>query len=357
MEKKTQDFPAYSPAFHKDDMAANSVSDSQTYSFGKGTHMSRREVFSSATAIALPLAAITATVNPAEALTNDCTVLDSAADGDPTFQLIAKYEATLREVSKSYDELDQAEFKASKAHGRRPWSLIAWRNYSAIGGIEIDRARDEFLEDDGDDRDQIEREYADAKRREQAAERAGEEWDLRTNIAPLRKKFDDARELSNKLEEQLAQMKPTTVAGAAALLECVRNDLLIDQATPDWRLRALETLVSSLLDKTDPIFSAIMQHKAAFKSFVESSDAVYPKDREATQDELSSYEEASIANDKACETLINTMPMTVAGARAALEWLAKYDEGCVPDASDEFLANLRMSPNFAAMFDGLATHA
>jgi hypothetical protein len=47
------------------------------------------------------------------------------------------------------------------------------RNYSAIGGQEIDDRRKEFLNQPGADRKQVEKEFRDAKAREAAAEQAG----------------------------------------------------------------------------------------------------------------------------------------------------------------------------------------
>jgi hypothetical protein len=61
-----------------------------------------------------------------------------------------------------YQELEDAKDAVLEQHGRRPCPLIAWRNYSMIGGSEIDRARREFIRD-GEDSELIEQEYRDAK--------------------------------------------------------------------------------------------------------------------------------------------------------------------------------------------------
>lgn len=60
------------------------------------------------------------------------------------------------------DKIDAAEEAARSVYGRRPIALIAWRNYSHIGGSEIERARDEFLRD-GIDEKLVRSEYRLAK--------------------------------------------------------------------------------------------------------------------------------------------------------------------------------------------------
>ncbi len=66
MAKTTQTFPDDSPDIHKDGSTTLSVPNSQIHPNGKGTNMSRREVFSSAAAVALPTEAL-ATVVPTSA--------------------------------------------------------------------------------------------------------------------------------------------------------------------------------------------------------------------------------------------------------------------------------------------------
>jgi hypothetical protein len=77
---------------------------------------------------------------------------------DPIFVAIQKHQKLLKEWIRLYEVLGKAENKAKKKHGRRPSSLIAWRNYSAIGGHEIDDRREEFLRLPGIDPKRIEKE-------------------------------------------------------------------------------------------------------------------------------------------------------------------------------------------------------
>ena len=68
-----------------------------------------------------------------------------ASQADPIFAAIEKHRKMFKAWNALYDALERAETKARKKYGRRPWSLVAWRNYSAIGGSEIEDRREEFL--------------------------------------------------------------------------------------------------------------------------------------------------------------------------------------------------------------------
>jgi hypothetical protein len=117
----------------------------------------------------------------------------ATAPVDPIFALIDAHRARTKEWVRLYYKLDEAEFEAAKTHGKRSSSLIEWRNYLAIGGQEIDDRREEFLNQPGADRKQVEKEFRDAKAREAAAEQAGVEWDHWAGITPLRERYERAR--------------------------------------------------------------------------------------------------------------------------------------------------------------------
>jgi hypothetical protein len=51
--------------------------------------------------------------------------------------------------------------------------------------------------------------------------------------------------------------------------------------------------------------------------------------------------------DAAKVELLKTPPTTLAGARAAIAWLVKYDEPNVPKTSGEYMRTLSRSPIFA----------
>jgi hypothetical protein len=117
---------------------------------------------------------------------------------------------------------------------------------SAIGGAEIDRAREKFLSQPGADREQIEKEYLDAKARLAAAERACVDWDYRAGVAPLREQYEHANDAWRKTVMRMARTKPVTPAGAAALIDYARRDIDIGKSVIGWPTVALKTVVRAL---------------------------------------------------------------------------------------------------------------
>jgi hypothetical protein len=162
---------------------------------------------------------------------------------DPIFDAIKIHQNLVRIADGLYEKLNRAEFKARKKHGSRPSSLIAWRNYGAIGGHEIDDRRDEFLHRPGANREQIEKEYRIAKAREAAAERAGIEWDTRAGITELRDEYEHAARAQHSAVMRMVRTKPTTPAGVAALITFTRRD--IEAGDTEWHMAALKTAASA----------------------------------------------------------------------------------------------------------------
>jgi hypothetical protein len=165
---------------------------------------------------------------------------------DPIFAAITEHKALAKESWHLCDKLGAAEEEAAKTFRRRPWSLIEWRKYSAIGEHEIDRAREEFLMQPGADPEQIEKEYQDAKRREAAAEYEGIAWDQLTGIAPLREQFERAQSAEDRAAARMARTKPTTTAGVSALITYIWNDVKDDLDSMNWSTPALKTAAVSL---------------------------------------------------------------------------------------------------------------
>jgi hypothetical protein len=168
----------------------------------------------------------------------------NGAELDPIFALIDAHKARAKEWSRLYSKLDEAQCQAQETHGPRPWDLIAWRNYQAIGGRELDDRREEFLRQPGADRKQVEKEYRDAKAREAAAERAGVEWDHRVGISPLREQYERANAAERRAAMRMARTKPTTPAGAAAMIAYTRRDIM--EGKVDWQMVALKTAAAAL---------------------------------------------------------------------------------------------------------------
>jgi hypothetical protein len=162
---------------------------------------------------------------------------------DPIFAAIAEHHRLEKIWCDHCHKLDVAQYKARKKYGQRPWSLIAWRNYSAIGGGEIDNARKEFLQG-GVNRNLINKEYRDAKARERAAERAGKAWDRRTSTAQCHELVERATAAKRRADDRMAKTRPTTPAGAAVMLAYLRSDMKDGKVF--WHDIALATLVSTL---------------------------------------------------------------------------------------------------------------
>lgn len=163
---------------------------------------------------------------------------------DPILAMIETHKRLQATWQPLYDQLDEAESDAAEVHGRRPIGLIHWRNYH-IGGSEIDDQRESLLQEAGIPAATVEQEYLDAKARYQAQMAAGLAWDERAGLAAKRKELDRAMTAWRRFERRLAKTKPTTPAGAAALIQY----LLDEELTTDdgyWHMAALSTVVAAL---------------------------------------------------------------------------------------------------------------
>ena len=163
---------------------------------------------------------------------------------DPIHAMIETHKSLQATWQHLYDQLDEAESDAAEVHGRRPIALIHWRNYH-IGGSEIDDRRESLLQQGEIPAATIEQEYLDAKARYQAQMAAGLVWDERAGLAGKRKELDRAMTAWRRFERRLAKTKPTTPAGAAALIQY----LLDEELTTDdgyWHMAALNTVVGAL---------------------------------------------------------------------------------------------------------------
>ncbi len=125
----------------------------------------------------------------------------SAAWSDPVYVAIAQHHKLIAESDRLYDELQKPKKVAEKKHGRRPWPLEDRRNYSVMGGAEI------------------------------------------TGIAPLRQLYERTRRVEKTAAVCMAKTKPTTLVGAAALLDYVRRNIEIG---PNWHTVALGTTAAAL---------------------------------------------------------------------------------------------------------------
>jgi len=119
---------------------------------------------------------------------------------------------------------------------------------------------------------------------------------------------------------------------------------------------SLPTDTAIAVSPIDPVFAAIARHKAAWAAFLETVDPLDNVEGEqaGTKEELA-YMEATTAADEALEAFLATPPTTLAGLRAALEYVIEIDSGRLPDNSGRIAATLLRSPVFAGMTaEGLA---
>jgi hypothetical protein len=139
---------------------------------------------------------------------------------DPVFAAIAEHQRAAAAFTRAYVRCDNAEAPARRKHGPRPSPFIEWRDHSALGEGTIEKVRDDLLQLPGISRRAIWREYRDAKMRLRRQFRAARAWEKRAGLAELRREYDLADAAENRAARNLAKTKPTTLAGAAALLEC-----------------------------------------------------------------------------------------------------------------------------------------
>jgi hypothetical protein len=161
---------------------------------------------------------------------------------DPIFAAIETHKRMVQESFELSVALDEAEGDAAETYGNRPIALVQWRNY-LIGDSEIDRRREALLAT-GDNPEIVEKEYLEAKADFEAKVRAEDDWDERTGLAPLRAALECAYDADDEAAMRLARTKPTTPAGAGALIQYVCRD---DVGEADWHEVALNTVAEALV--------------------------------------------------------------------------------------------------------------
>ncbi len=121
-----------------------------------------------------------------------------------------RYHKGLREQLLSLWEAEESAVAAAEqTHGDQPFSLISWRNYSAIGGSEIERVRDEFIML-GIPPDVVEREYLDAKRRYQKQKSKRRQWAKKAGVHEINQKWKAVLEEQNNVMQSFIDQPPVT---------------------------------------------------------------------------------------------------------------------------------------------------
>jgi hypothetical protein len=137
-----------------------------------------------------------------------------------------------------YNKIERAENAARGKFGNRPYALIEWRNYSAIGCSEIERARDEFIRD-GVDEKVVQAEYRSAKKRYHEAVRAGDDWDRKAGLTDLRKEYDDNRRETLGAWKALGKVPVTSTRDAVAIIGFLRERMRkFKELSDDWEVAA-----------------------------------------------------------------------------------------------------------------------
>lgn len=139
--------------------------------------------------------------------------------------------------------MDRARFAAKDKTGYIPYANIAWRNYSAIAGDELERARDEFIQR-GISPSIVASEHKNAKRRLRDAERREKQWLTENGVIPFEQRADACLSRLKDVESRLGKAKPTSPAAIAALLKLGLVDAFDSEW--DWQREAVASAIGAL---------------------------------------------------------------------------------------------------------------
>jgi hypothetical protein len=92
----------------------------------------------------------------------------------------------------------------------------------------------------------------------------------------------------------------------------------------------------------DPVFAAIDRARADWDAYVEATCKL-------SMDELEAFWKVNVSPKVALQEFLNTPPTTMAGLRAALEYVIEVDRDCVPNNGGLIAPTLLKSPLFAGM--------
>jgi hypothetical protein len=115
---------------------------------------------------------------------------------------------------------DQIARAAKHIHGAQPVPLIRWREYSHIGGAEIERARDEFLAD-GIPAEVIEKEYQDAKLRYEEIKSECRRWEKAVGIYMINQQIETIVKERREILQSFVDKPPVTKKAASELISYI----------------------------------------------------------------------------------------------------------------------------------------
>jgi hypothetical protein len=148
----------------------------------------------------------------------------------------------------------------------------------------------------------------------------------------------------------MAKSQDTTTGGAMPAQGQTSRRLFLDAGSAAAVFATVKHAAGGA-GPVDPIFAAIERHKAAWAAFREACDLTDEvradhEGREVTEADEAAYEVCNKAEQEALDALFALPPITLAGMRAAIQWIVEYDCGCMETASD-FLPTLLDSPLLA----------
>ena len=164
---------------------------------------------------------------------------------EPAIEAAAEWRRAEGEWTKAYCELDNAEFSVQSPGDHCPQKYVTWRNYRDIRSPEIEEARDEFLAAPNADKPAILKEYAEVKAKYRKACKAERDWYKTHGLSKLKATVLRHERHYWRAVEALENARPTTVAGAVALIEIV-HEFTKEGSTADFFEPVLENALDGL---------------------------------------------------------------------------------------------------------------
>jgi hypothetical protein len=138
-------------------------------------------------------------------------------DEDTTLDRIRRHQFLGAQIIALTEAEDQITAAAKYVHGKQPFALIRWRNYSHIGGHEIERVRDEFLAL-GMPADVVENEYQDAKRRYEEQKSECLRWEKAAGVDGINRQIKSIIKERQNIFQSFVDKPPATQKAASKLI-------------------------------------------------------------------------------------------------------------------------------------------
>jgi hypothetical protein len=295
-------------------------------------------------AIALASSALAPEMPEAAAIAKSAAA--APAEPDPILAAIAESRRVWAQYMKANRKFDNAKCEVRRTDPK-PSSVIdiTWGKYGLQGYSELADARALFLALPGADPETIEREYQNKRAEIRAGRRAEREWYKRNGLTELKAESDRLDRADRKALWALTRIKPTTPAGAGALVAYVHEDM--KDGNNEWQLAAIGHAAKALKEMKppagistiaapalalsgagpNPICAAIERHRAAGKAFTamvdeqgEMETAAVPEDGPRWRDFERRYGAIVDQLNEQGRQLFEA-PMSIAGLVALFEYM------------------------------------